>query len=332
MSDSTNNSLLPIAILGAGAWGTALALHLARNGQRIRLWAYEQEQVEQINKTRYNSRYLPNQLLPSSIVCSHDYQEVLSEVQDILIVVPSTVFRITLQSIKPLLKSSQRLLWATKGLDDEKHQLFHEVTDEVLGKIDTAVLSGPSFAKEVAMNLPTAVIIASKQWGFANDLRNRFQSKNLHVELSMDITGVELGGAIKNVLAIAVGMIEGLGFGANAKAALITRGLAEMISLGSAMGAERETFLGLSGLGDLVLTSTDNQSRNRRLGLALGTGQSLSQAKAIIGTTEGTITTKNIFYLLEEYAIKAPICEGVYRVLYEKKKVDTVFSTFLANR
>lgn len=327
MSNSVN-SFSPIAVLGAGAWGTALALHLARNGQVVNLWTYEKEQVEQINTTRYNARYLPGQLLPSTIVCSHDYQEVLAGVRDILIVVPSTAFRENLHAIKPFLNSNQRLLWATKGLDKEKHLLLHEVASEIIGDRDMAVLSGPSFAKEVAEGLPTAVAIASKQWEFANDLRNRFRSENFHVELTMDIAGVELGGAIKNVLAIGVGMVEGLGFGANAKAALITRGLAEMIALGIALGAERETFLGLSGLGDFVLTGTDNQSRNRRLGLALGTGQSLSQAKATVGTTEGTITAKNIFYLLEKYAVKAPICEGVYRVLYEEKKPAAFFDAF----
>ena len=327
MSDSTKHSLLPIAVLGAGAWGTALALHLARNGQYVKLWAYEKEQVEQINKTRCNSRYLPNQVLPSSIVCSHDYQEVLSEVRDILIVVPSSVFRTNLQAIKPLLTSNQRLLWATKGLDDAKHQLLHEVTSQVLGKIDTAVLSGPSFAKEVAMGLPTAVTIASKQPEFANALLQRFQSKNFRVEITTDMVGVELGGAIKNVLAIAVGIAEGLGFGANAKAALITRGLVEMTELGIALGAEQATFLGLSGLGDLVLTCTDNQSRNRRLGLALGQGQTLAGAKKALGTTEGTVTAKNIFYLLEKYKINAPICEAVYHVLYEKKLPNFLFDT-----
>ena len=327
MSDSVN-AFSPIAVLGAGAWGTALALHLARNGQAVKLWAYEKEQVEQINTTRYNTRYLPDEELPSSIVCSHDYETVLADVRDILIVVPSTAFRATLLAIKPLLKSNQRVLWATKGLDEDKHQLLHEVASEILGDVDMAVLSGPSFAKEVAMGLPTAVTIASKQQAFANDLQQRFRSDKFHVELTKDIVGVELGGAVKNILAIAVGMTEGLGFGANAKAALMTKGLSEMITLGSKLGAEQETFLGLSGLGDLILTCTDNQSRNRRLGLALGQGKPLQQVQKEIGTTEGTITAKNVFYLLEKYKVNLPICESVYRVLYEQKKPQFLFDTF----
>ncbi|MES2997904.1 MAG: NAD(P)H-dependent glycerol-3-phosphate dehydrogenase [Pseudomonadota bacterium] len=327
MSD-TMNSYSPIAVLGAGAWGTALALHLARKGQTVTLWAYEKEQVDQINTMHANSRYLPEQLLPASIVCSHEYQEVLAGVQDILIVVPSTVFRVTLLAIKPFLLSNQRLLWATKGLDEDKHQLLHEVASDIVGDIDKAVLSGPSFAKEVAIGLPTAVTIASNKWEFANDLSRRFQSKNFRVELTTDMVGVELGGAIKNVLAIAVGIVEGLGFGANAKAAFITQGLSEMIALGLSLGAKQSTFLGLSGLGDFILTSTDNQSRNRRLGLALGQGQTLKQAKKELGTTEGVVTANNIFYLLEKYKINAPICEAVYRILYEQQAPNILFDAY----
>lgn len=323
MPDSINNTFCSIAILGAGAWGTALALHLARKGQVVKLWAYEKEQVEQINMTRCNARYLPEELLPTSIICSHDYKDVLSDVKDILLVVPSKAFRHTLVQIKPFLKPKQRLLWATKGLDSEKHQLLHEVAQEIVGSIDMAVLSGPSFAKEVAVGLPTAVTIAAKQWEFADELLQRFQSKNFRVEITTDVIGVELGGAIKNVLAIAVGIVEGLGFGANAKAAVMTKGLTEMIGLGISLGAEQSTFLGLSGLGDLILTGTDNQSRNRRLGLALGQGQSLEEAKQAIGTIEGMDTAKNIFFLLEKYKIRAPICEAVYRILYEKKAVNS---------
>lgn len=317
----------PIAIIGAGAWGSALAVHLARKGQEVRLWAYEREQIIEINATRVNVAYLPEVMFPPNIHCSDDYQTVLRGAQDILIVVPSAVFHANLLKLKPFLHADQRLLWASKGLDAKKHQLLNEVVKEVLGDKEMAVLSGPSFAKEVAMGLPTAVNIASENYNFANDLLLRFQTKHFRVEITSDIIGVELGGAMKNVLAIAVGITEGLGFGANAKAAVITYGLSEMIELGIALGAKQETFLGLSGLGDLVLTCTDNQSRNRRLGLALGQGQTLEETKKLIGTTEGYDTAKNIFYLLEKYAIKAPFCEGVYRILYEKKSPCTLFKS-----
>ncbi len=325
MIDDTDD---PIAILGAGAWGTALALHLARNGQFIKLWAYKQEKADQINLTRHNAHYLPNYLLPPSITCSPNYQETLSEVRDILIAVPSIAFRATLLLIKPLLKLNQRLLWVTKGLDEGKHQLLHEVVHEIVGDVDSAVLSGPSFAKEVAIGLPTAVTIAANDWVFANHLLQRFQSKNFRVELTADIIGVELAGAMKNVLAIAVGIVEGLGLGANAKAALMTHGLSEMIELGLSLGAKQSTFLGLSGLGDFILTCTENQSRNRRLGLALGGGQTLEQAKKTLGTIEGTVTAKHIAYLLAKHKINAPICQAVYRVLYEQQAPDIVPNAF----
>jgi glycerol-3-phosphate dehydrogenase (NAD(P)+) len=325
---SHSPSSFPIAVLGAGAWGTALALHLARNHQSVKLWAYEEKQVYEINTTQRNSRYLPDFILPATIVCSHDYQWVLSEVQDIVIAVPSSVFRATLLTIKPLLIAKQRLLWATKGFDGEKHQLLHEVVSEIIGDIDMAVLSGPSFAREVAMNLPTAVTVAANHEAFASDLLQRFRSDHFRVELTTDITGVELGGAIKNVIAIGVGLVEGLGFGANATAALMTQGLAEMSEIGRALGAKQATFLGLSGLGDLVLTCTDNQSRNRRLGLALGQGQTLQQTKETLGTTEGTVTANTIFYLLKKYGINAPICATVYRILYEQQEPRILFNAF----
>ncbi|MFZ0219461.1 MAG: NAD(P)H-dependent glycerol-3-phosphate dehydrogenase [Candidatus Aquirickettsiella sp.] len=323
-----SNSDACIAILGAGAWGSALAIHLARKHQEVRLWAYEKQQVTEINIKRTNERYLPGIVFPSNITCSEDYQTVLSGTQDILIVTPSVAFQTTLKKIQPFLQANQRLLWASKGIDPEKHQLLNEVVKDVLGHREMAVLSGPSFAKEVAMELPTAVCIASENYDFAYELLQRFQTKKFRVEITQDIIGVELGGAMKNILAIAVGMTEGLGFGANAKAAVITSGLAEMIELGLTLGARQETFLGLSGLGDLVLTCTDNQSRNRRLGLALGQGRSLEETKALIGTTEGYDTAKNIFFLIKKYGVKAPFCESVYSILYEQKSPQTLFKNY----
>lgn len=319
---------LPISIIGAGAWGSALAIHLARKHQEVRIWAYEKQQVSEINTNRTNKRYLPGIIFPSNITCIDDYQEVLSGTEDILIVVPSVAFHTTLKKMQPYLQDNQRLIWASKGLDSEKHQLLNEVVKNVVGNREMAVLSGPSFAKEVALGLPTAVCIASENYNFAQDLMLRFQTKTFRVEITQDIIGVELGGAIKNVLAIAVGITEGLGYGANAKAAVISSGLSEMIELGITLGAKQETFLGLSGLGDLVLTCTDNQSRNRRLGLALGQGLSLEESKKLIGTTEGYETAKNIFFLIKKYEVKAPFCEGVYRILYEQRSPKILFKNY----
>jgi glycerol-3-phosphate dehydrogenase (NAD(P)+) len=327
MSDSSF-SFPPIAVLGAGAWGTALALHLARNQQQVKLWVYEKAQLTEINATRYNSRYLPGQRLPAAIFCTDDYKVLFAEIRDVLIALPSVVFRENLLAIKPLLKKGQRLIWATKGIDPKKHQLLHEVVGEIMGEISTAVISGPSFAEEVALNLPTAVTIASQDEKFADELLGRFQGVNFRVELTADVIGVELGGAIKNVIAIGIGIADGLGFGANARAALMTQAMAEIIELGLALGAKRSTFWGLSGIGDLILTCTDNQSRNRRLGMALGHGKTLKQAQKELGTTEGVATAQNIFYLLKKYKLKAPINDAVYRVLYEQQNPEALFKKF----
>lgn len=327
MSDELPDNL-PISIIGAGAWGSALAIHLARKHQEVHLWAYEKQQVSEINIKRTNERYLPGAVFPSNITCTDDYQKVLLGTKDILIVVPSVAFRDTLKKMQPFLQANQRLLWASKGLDSKKHQLLNEVVKEIFGNREMAVLSGPSFAKEVAIGLPTAVCVASENYNFAQELLTRFQTKNFRVEITQDIIGVELGGAIKNILAIAVGITEGLGFGANAKAAVISSGLSEMIELGIILGAKQETFLGLSGLGDLVLTCTDNQSRNRRLGLALGQGQSLEETKKQIGTTEGYETAKNIYFLIKKYGVKSPFCEGIYHILYEQKSPKTLFKDY----
>lgn len=327
MSEELHHNL-PISIIGAGAWGSALAIHLARMHQEVRLWAYEKQQVYEINTNKTNERYLPGIVFPSNITCTDDYQEVLSGTENILIVVPSVGFNTTLKKMHPYVQANQRLIWASKGLDSEKHQLLNEVVKEVLGNREMAVLSGPSFAKEVALGLPTAVCIASENYNFSQELLLRFQTKNFRVEITQDIIGVELGGAIKNILAIAVGITEGLGYGANAKAAVISSGLSEMIEFGIILGAKQDTFLGLSGLGDLVLTCTDNQSRNRRLGLALGQGRSLEESKRLIGTTEGYETAKNIFFLIKKYGAKAPFCEGVYHILYEQKSPKTLFNNY----
>lgn len=310
----TNVKLTPIAVLGAGSWGTALACHLANNGQEVYLWGRDGKQMAAMQRERRNQQYLPDVVLPPNLHVETDLAKALAQTQDLLVVVPSRAFRETLTAIKSF--KPQRLIWATKGLDPTTHQLLHVVSKEILGDIPLAVLAGPSFAKEVAKGLPTAVTIASKHQGFASDLSQRFHSKTFRVYTSSDIIGVEIGSATKNVLAIAVGIADGLGFGANTRSALITRGLAEMIRLGLALGAQKETFIGLSGLGDLILTCTDNQSRNRRLGLALGAGKSSAEAEKEIGqVVEGIGTAAEIYHLAAKKHVEMPICQQVYEVL-----------------
>lgn len=313
-------TLQPIAVLGAGSWGTALALHLARLGQDVRLWTIESDHVPEMIAERTNKRYMPGFPFPDTLHPYADLKESIQGLQDILIAVPSAGFRQTLISLKPLLKPQHRIVWATKGLDLEQGEMLHDIAFSQLGKeIPLAVLSGPSFAREVAANLPTAVVIASHHPDFAKDLLKRFNSPRFRVYLSSDMTGVEIGGVVKNVLAIATGISDGMSFGANARCALIARGLAEMMRLGIALGGKSETLTGLAGLGDLVLTCTDDQSRNRRFGLALGKGQNIQDAEKEIGqVVEGKRNAQLVMQLSERYKIEMPITEMVWAVLQNK--------------
>lgn len=324
------NTAKAIAVLGAGSWGTALAHHLAVNGQTVYLWGRDPMQIEKIQSSHTNQLYLPDIKLPTNVHPTSDLAEIVKNCNDYLVAVPSHAFRETLTKLKQFI-SPQRLIWATKGIDASSHKLLHEVVKEIFGDIQMAVLSGPNFAKEIAKCLPTAVTIATNNKTFAREMITRFHSKTFRVYTSDDIIGVEIGGAMKNVLAIAVGIADGLNLGANARSALITRGLTEMIRLGMALGAKQETFVGLSGLGDLILTCTDNQSRNRRFGLALANGKSAQAAEHEIGqVVEGIRTTIEIHYLATTYKIDTPICEQVYQVLEKGLDPITAVNNLLA--
>ncbi len=306
-----------IAVLGAGSWGTALAIVLARNGHDVKLWGRDLSQLELMKKSRCNQRYLEEIILPDRIQIVFDLREALEGIQDILLVVPSEGFRSILEDIKDKIRGDARIAWATKGLDPGTGLFLHQLAEQILGKQHPfAILAGPSFAREVALGLPTAVTIAGLDRTFTNDLLNYFHSATFRVYLSEDLIGVEVGSVVKNVLAVATGIADGLGLGANTRAALITRGLAEMMRLGLTLGGKRETFMGLAGLGDLVLTCTDNQSRNRRFGLALGAGRTSIQAQEAIGQViEALANTGEVFDLAQKSGIEMPIVEQVYRVL-----------------
>jgi glycerol-3-phosphate dehydrogenase (NAD(P)+) len=316
----------PMVVLGAGSWGTALAIQLARANKPVTLWGHNAELMAKLADERINHRYLPGIRLPDNLLITADLGEALRGARDILVVVPSHAFRAVLAELQPFLENGARLLWATKGLESGSGKLLHEVAQEVLGDtVPIAVVSGPTFAREVAEGLPTAVTVASADAQFAHDMAARLHSKNFRAYTSSDVIGVEVGGAVKNVLAIAAGISDGLGFGANARTALITRGLAEMMRLGETLGehqdGHRETFMGLAGLGDLVLTCTDDQSRNRRLGLALGQGKSLEEALAAIDqVVEGVQTAREVHDLALSQGVDMPITEQVYAVLYEARK------------
>jgi len=310
----------PIVVIGAGSWGTALAVLLAGNGQPTWLWSIEQGHAAEMQEKRSNPRYLPDVGFPPSLTPSHDLHGVLQNARDLLVVVPSHAFRDVLERMGPVLRPECRVAWATKGLDPDTGRLLDDVAKDVLGtERATAVMSGPTFAREVAAGLPTAITVASADRTFANDLALRLHNEHFRVYLSTDMVGVQLGGSVKNVLAIGAGIADGLGFGANTRAALITRGLVEMTRLGVAMGGHRDTFMGLAGLGDLVLTCTDTQSRNLRMGLALAKGMPVEAAEASIGqVVEGVRTAREVMRLAGRAGVELPISEQVYRVLHER--------------
>ena len=308
-----------IAVLGAGSWGTALAIHLARNGHLVTLWGHLPDEMAVMACERRNPFYLPDIVFPEGLEPTADLPQAVAAANTLLVVVPSHAFREVLERVAPALDGARRLGWGTKGLEMASGRLLHQVAAEVLGEDPRpAVLSGPTFAAEVARGLPTAITVASASAQVAEHFAGLLHGETFRAYTTDDVVGVELGGAVKNVLAIAAGISDGLGFGANARAALITRGLAEMMRLGLAMGGRRETFMGLAGVGDLVLTSTDDQSRNRRLGLALGQGRTRAQAAEEIGQViEGAETAREVHRLGRAHRVEMPICEEVYRVLYE---------------
>jgi glycerol-3-phosphate dehydrogenase (NAD(P)+) len=321
----------PIAILGAGSWGTALALYLARQGQSVRLWNQNKARIITMQAERANNHYLPGHVFPSSLQLTDDLQTAIADQCDILIAVPSAGFRHLLQALKPIIAPAARVVWVTKGLDAETGELLHAVAETILGKHCYAMLSGPSFASEVAAGLPTAVVIASNDAEFSNDLLIRFISPLLRVYLSADLKGVEAGGAVKNIIAIATGIADGMRLGANARSALITRGLAEITRIGIALGGQYETFTGLAGVGDLVLTCTDDQSRNRRFGLALGGGKSVAEAEQIIGQViEGKTNAQIVAALAKKLNVEMPITETVHAVLQSRITINEAMQHLLA--
>ncbi|MEM7276535.1 MAG: NAD(P)H-dependent glycerol-3-phosphate dehydrogenase [Pseudomonadota bacterium] len=309
----------PIGVLGAGSWGTALAVQFARTGRPTTLWGRNASELKDMAGARENKRYLPGAEFPAALSVSDDINDALFDGGDLLVSVPSHAFREMLIQVRDSQKKPARICWATKGFELETGRLPHEVALEVLGnELPLAVLSGPTFAKEVGAGLPTAMTVASNNEDFARDLAESISDKTFRAYTSGDMIGVEVGGAVKNVLAIGAGLSDGLGFGANTRIAMINRGLIEMTRLGLAIGAQQETFMGLAGMGDLVLTCTDNLSRNRRMGLALAKGMSVKEAEEEIQqVVEGVLAAKAVHQKAKGLNIEMPICEQIYRILYE---------------
>lgn len=312
-----------IAVIGAGAWGTALAIHLAGAGHSVRLWAYEAEVAEAINKQRENTVFLPGFTLPEGLSGTSSLQEAFDGAYVALLVMPSHVYRVVLSQAMEFITKDAILCSCSKGIESKTGYTMCEVAEDVLDKAfhrQLCCLSGPSFAKEVAVNVPTAVTVASRSPKAARSVQTAFATPRFRVYTSPDLVGVELGGAIKNPLAIAAGMCDGLGLGHNTLCAMITRGLAEMSRLCLAKGGQMASMSGLAGLGDLVLTCTGDLSRNRTVGKRLGGGESIDDiTSSMKQVAEGVINTKTVRALARELEVEMPIIGSVYQVIYEGK-------------
>lgn len=310
----------PIAVLGAGAFGTALAIQLARRGAPALLWARDAGLADEVERARENRRYLPGCPLPSRLHVTGDLAAAVAQAGDLLIATPSPSLREICEKLAPLIRPEQGIVTACKGLEPGWGRFAHEVVTEELGsQRPLAAISGPTFAKELGIGLPTAVTVASKDRAFAERIAEAFHGDGFRAYLSDDIIGVEIGGAVKNVLAIAVGIADGMGLGANTRAAMITRGLNEISRLGEAIGANPETVMGMAGLGDLVLTCTDDQSRNRRFGLMLGQGKTAAEAQTeIASVVEGVRAAPEVLRLARRHNVEMPLCEHVGAVLAGK--------------
>ena len=328
-----------IAVVGAGSWGTALALLFASKGLNVNFWGFDKRDVENILKEKENKKYLPGFRFPGNIFPTDDIQAAVLGCNNVCMVVPSHGFRNVFKHVYKHIQPCTRIISATKGIENDTLMTMTQVIEDIENKseprdkkdIISVVLSGPSFAKEVAMAQPTAVTIGCREIAVATELQNLLVTETFRIYSSTDVLGIEISAAMKNVIAIATGVCDGLGFGLNTRAALITRGLAEISRLGIAMGAEQTTFSGLSGLGDLVLTCTGDLSRNRTVGLLLGRGgKTLEQ---IIGememVAEGVKTTKSVYQLAQKLQIEMPILEQMYQILYLNKNCETAAKELL---
>ena len=307
------------AVLGAGSWGTALAMQLVRAGSRVVLWDWDREHIDAIAHARCNEKFLPGYPLPDELEIEPDQEAAVRAADEILIVVPSHAFAGVLKQIRPWLKPGQGISWACKGLEPGTGRFLHEPAEALFGnERPLAVVTGPSFAKEVAASLPTAITVAGTDPEYSKRIAKALHGANFRAYTSDDVIGAELVGSVKNVLAVATGICDGMGLGNNARAALITRGLAEMMRLGRSLGANPQTLTGLTGMGDLVLTCTGDLSRNRTLGLALGAGKTVDEAVAEIGqVVEGVKTSAEIWRLAGRLGVEMPIAEQVYGIIHE---------------
>ena len=307
---------MKIAVIGSGSWGTAIAILLANKGNDIYMWSWKQEETDRLNRDRENKEFLPGVKFSDAIVCSHDMKECINGAEVVVTAVPSPATRTTAKQMAEFVAAGQKIVNISKGLEGELR--LSEVYREQIPQADISVLSGPSHAEEVSRNIPTTVVVASQEQETAEFLQDVFMTDTFRVYTSDDITGVELGGALKNVIALCAGISDGLGYGDNTKAALITRGVAEISRLGVAMGAKVATFAGLSGLGDLIVTATSTLSRNHTAGELIGKGMDLNTVLTKVHmVVEGVNTSTAAYGLGKKYGVETPIIEQAYNVLYK---------------
>ena len=305
-----------IAIIGSGSWGVALGIHLAKLGNNIKIWSYAKEEADIINNEK-KCMFLPDVVLPEGIYCSTSYEEVINGSDIILHVTPSKVVRNTVNEYKKYV-TNQTIVMCSKGFEKDSLLTLDDVVKEEIPNVKLAALAGPSHAEEVSVGVPTAIVIAAEDMKIADEIRDIFMNKNLRIYTSSDLTGVELGGALKNIIAFCAGVAASLGLGDNSFAALITRGLKEISLLGEKLGGKKETFYGLTGLGDLIVTCLSEHSRNRRAGKLLGQGMKLDDIKKEIGMViEGVENIDVAYELAKKYDVDMPIVDAVYKVLYE---------------
>lgn len=307
-----------VSVLGAGSWGTALALVLARNGNEVSLWTIKESQRDEINKNKTNNIYLPGVRIHENINCTCDIKESVSNSEAIILAVPSQAIRSVCKQIKPYVNENQILVNVAKGLERETGLRISQVVDSEINNAKFAVLSGPSHAEEVALNLPTVITVASSDINIATNVQDLFNNESFRVYTNTDLIGVELGGTLKNIIAFGAGICDGLGYGDNTKAGLITRGLSEIKRLGIALGADPNTFSGLSGIGDLIVTCTSQHSRNRKAGMLIGQGYSLQDTlNEVQMVVEGIVATEIAYKVALENNVEMPITEAIFNVLYK---------------
>lgn len=316
---------MKVAVIGAGSWGTALATVLCDNNHNVTLWSYRTSQIEELNNTRINSSKLPGVKLPESMKFSDNLEEAVTSNEILILAVPSKATRATLEKMKPFIKEGQGVVTVSKGIEEETLYTQSQIIEDVLDGVKIGVLSGPSHAEEVVKRMPTVVVCGSHDRAFAIKLQEMFMNENFRVYTSFDVLGIEIGGASKNVIALAAGMSDGIGFGDNAKAALITRGVKEITDLALAMGADIKTLNGLTGIGDLIVTCQSLHSRNRMAGFYMGQGMSREEAMDKVKmVVEGVYSAKAVYALGKKYDVELPIIEQVNQALFEGATVESI--------